>query len=82
MNSSEFSNSVEVLREVAEFTCQNLQRVLNEKTDHTKSFECDQLSEKPLISDSTFMKMKRLREEENDEWDYFNPHKLWGNGKE
>jgi hypothetical protein len=41
--------------------------VLNEKTDHTTSSELDELSEKLLINDSTFIKMKRLRKEENDE---------------
>jgi hypothetical protein len=56
--------------------------VLNEKMDFIKSFKWDQLSEKLLINDATFIKMKRLREEENDEWGDYNPHKLWENGNE
>jgi hypothetical protein len=59
-------DNVEVLREVTEFACQNFQPVLNKKSDYTKSFECNELSETLLINDSTFIKIKRLKEKEDD----------------
>jgi hypothetical protein len=58
MSFTTFNDNTEVLREVAEFACQNLQRALNEKSDYTKSLEWNELSESLLINDSTFIKMK------------------------
>jgi hypothetical protein len=49
---------VEILREVAEFSCQNLQRVLSESL---------------LINNSTFIKSKRIRDDEDDDWGTYNP---------
>jgi hypothetical protein len=82
MSFTTFNGNTEVLREVSEFACHNFQRVLNEKSDYAKSFEWNDLSELLLINDSTFIKIKRLREKENDEWGDYYPHKLWENGNE
>jgi hypothetical protein len=82
MKFSEVIDNVEVLREVAEFAYQNLQRVLNEKSDYTKSFEWNELSESLFINDSTLIKMKRLRNKEDDEGGDYDPHKLCENGNE
>jgi hypothetical protein len=60
-------DNVEVLREVAEFACKNLQGVLDQKSDYTKSFEWNEISETLLINDSTFIKMKKLRDKEDDD---------------
>jgi hypothetical protein len=60
-------DSVELLREVAEFACKNLQPVLDEKSDYAQSFEWNEISETLLINNSTFIKMKRLRDNEDDD---------------
>jgi hypothetical protein len=75
-------DKLEILREVAEFACQNLQHVLDETSDYTKSFEWDEISETLLINNSTFIKSKRIRDNEDDELGYFKPLKQWQNGNE
>jgi cobalamin biosynthesis protein CobT len=79
MNSNDV---VEIAREAAELACQNLQRVLNETLDYTKSFEWNEISESLLINHSAFVKSKRIRENEDDELGYFKPLKQWEQGKE
>jgi hypothetical protein len=75
-------DKVEIVREVAEFACQNLQRILNETSNYTKSFEWDEISETLLINNSTFIKMKRIRDNEDDDWGTYDPLKQWQNGNE
>jgi hypothetical protein len=79
MNSNDV---VEIVREAAELACQNLQRVLNETLDYTKSFEWNEISESLLIKDSTIIKMKRIRDKEDDDWGTYDPNKKWAHGKE
>jgi hypothetical protein len=74
-------DKVEILREVAEFACENLQPVLNEKSDYPKSFKLDEISETLLINNSTFIKMKRVRDKDDD-WGTCDLHKQWQNGNE
>jgi hypothetical protein len=64
---------VEIVREAAELACQNLQRVLNQTSDYTKSFEWNELSESLLINHSTFIKSKRIRDNEDDDWGSYDP---------
>jgi hypothetical protein len=72
---------VEIVREAAELACQNLQGVLNQTSDCAKSFELNEISESLLIN-STFIKSKRIRDNEDDELGYFKPLKQWKHGKE
>jgi hypothetical protein len=81
MEFSQFTENIEILREVAENVCKNLQRVLDKQSDRTKSFQWDELTETLLIDYSTFIKMKWLRNvhDENDEWSFYNTLKRWEN---
>jgi hypothetical protein len=56
--------------------------VLDEKSDYTQSFEWNGISETLLINNSTFIKMKRPRDKEDDDWGEYNTHKQWEHGKE
>jgi hypothetical protein len=73
---------VEILREAAELACQNLQNVLDEKSDYTQSFEWNEISKTLLINNSIFIKSKRIRDKEDDELGYFKPLQQWEHGKE
>jgi hypothetical protein len=73
---------VEIVREAAELACQNLQHLLDKTSDYTKSFEWNEISESLLISDSTFIKSKRIRDKEDDDWGTYDPDKKWEHEKE
>jgi hypothetical protein len=76
------NDKVENLRQVAEFACQTLQHALDKTSHYTQSFDWNEISESLLINDSTFIKSKRIREKEDDDWGTYDPDKKWEHGTE
>jgi hypothetical protein len=84
MQNTGFTENIEILKDVAEFTYKNLQRVLDLQTYHRKLFQWNDTTNKLEIDDSTYIKMKRLRlkQEVSDEWNLSNPLQRQENGEE